>query len=193
MLSLIKKIENSSSLSKEFWERLGSEFHVHSIPTSDKFAYKIFNKICSSYDEIKYHLVKEFENLISQRKVLLEKTKLFFKDKNGITTSMVNQAADCHLRKHLNKRDSTANSMLKCDLCICDQIFREYSDCLYSNSDEAVKLASRRGKTTDESDDDQEFNEQLNQHYQGQIKTSSDFENFNKSISLFIRNMVSNY
>jgi len=192
---LIKKIEISSSLSKEFWERLGSEFQVHNTRTTEdrqinRFTYKIFNKICTSYDDLKLHFVNEFDNLLGQRKILLQKTKLFFKDQNGITAAMVSQAADCHLRKQLYSSTDSATTITvpKCDLCICDKTFREYSNCLYANSDEAIRLASsnRGGKTTTfESDDEQDFTEQ----YQGHTKTISDFENFNKVLTLFLKNL----
>ena len=213
------KIEKSPTRSKEFWERLSNEFQIVYIQSRNQFlpqtssnengtsssgfstqySFKIFSKVCASYAELKQSVVSELDNLVKSRKSLIQKTKVFFdvQQRNlkipGITAAMVRETADCHLRKKIMPNAAQTNEetpIPKCELCKCENAFREYSRHLYANSDDAIRIASSKEKNNDEEEDEEksfdDFNEQQAQ-YQLQIKSTSDLEKLNRMVLSFAK------
>lgn len=198
-------IENSSQKSKEFWERLGAEFHLQfarsgeqnrldddePFTSSARFSYQIFNKSCSSYAELKQHIVSELDQMIKQRKNLIQKLSQFMNKsskKNAITSELVKQAADCHLREKDNTDEAVAEKSSKCELCESENAFREYSRFIYSNSEEAMRITSRKEKKNDaDSDDEVEDYNEMQRQYQQQINSTSDLEKLNRVVIAYCK------
>lgn len=213
-MGTLVKIEKSPTRSKEFWERLNNEFHTVYIPAknsnkfsnenekhselSTQYSFRIFNKVCSSYSELKLLAASELDNLEKYRKILIQKTNVFFdkeplKDNKtlGITSEMVRETADCHLRTKLmpNAAQNRLEKISICELCKCENAFKDYSSVLYANSDDAIKIASAKdiNESEDEEKDFDDFNEKQAQ-YQLQMRATSEIEKLNQLLISFTKN-----
>ena len=174
------------------------ENETNSVP-STQYSFKIFNKVCSSYSELQLLFTSELDNLEKHRKTLIQKTSVFFdtlfvnSTRPGITSAIVRETADCHLRKKIMpnaaQAENRAENITKCELCKCEHAFRDYSHFLYANSDDAIKMASTKdiNESEDEEKDFDDFNEKQAQ-YQLQMRATSDTEKLNRLLLSFNKN-----
>ncbi len=213
----------ASNFSLEINEQISSGNGTN-FKSVQNISYQICNKTIRSFGELKYLLINELDNLMMQRENLLVELSEFFeiessntirhlktKKHSGITDEMVREAADCHLRNQLLNSNNirkqaarTAANKLKCSLCKSDKVLKDYAKCLFSNSDDALKLVKKSNQMFDKIDpntdnpadeDDENGDTDSNEleNYQVQLSSRSDLEKLIKLINSIVRKDDSNF
>ena len=166
----------------------GSVSYLHNV------SYQICNKIIRSYNELGFLLVDEFDKLVKHRTNLIQELSVFH-DKNqtksetsvgGITSKMVKQAADCHLRPGQQGK----YPKIKCNLCKSDKALREYAKHLFEHSEDVITQVSRKNVTEykrSSEDEDEELEKNDAYAYHTQLRTRSDLEKLMRLVNNFIK------